>query len=124
VQAAALSFATEERFERALLAFFLHEQSSEDRIEIIRRAAKALAPGGLLVVADSGAPASGVGRTLWRAFVRSFEPPTVLEVVDGALEREIEAAGLSIRRRASFANGRAAAYVATLPDAGRPSPSG
>jgi ubiquinone/menaquinone biosynthesis C-methylase UbiE len=118
VHSEVLRFETEQRFERALLAFFLHEQSSEQRVEILRRAASLLQDGGFLVVADSAAPDSRLGRALWRAFVRSFEPPTVLEVVDGALEQEIGRAGLEITRRARFANGRAAAWAAR-PAAGR-----
>ncbi len=114
VQARALGYQPEDRFDRALLAFFLHEQESRDRIEIIGRAAAALAPDGLLVVADTSAPGSGLGRVLWRAFVRSFEPPTVLEVVDGALEREIVVAGLEIVLSQAFANGRARVWVAQV----------
>ena len=118
VHAEVLRFATEQRFERALLAFFLHEQHSEQRVEILRHAAGLHEPGGFLVVADSAAHDSRLGRALWRGFMRSFEPPTVLEVVDGALEQEIVRAGLEITRRARFANGRAAAWAAR-PAAGR-----
>jgi SAM-dependent methyltransferase len=112
IDADARSFASDERFDRVLLAFFLHEQGSADRVAILKNAHALLSPGGFAVVADSAAPAAGFSRTLWRGFVRSFEPPSVLEVLDGALEHEIREAGFEIASTQQFAGGRAAAYVA------------
>ena len=83
-----------------------------DRSAILKNARSLLAPGGFAVVADSAAPAGGLTRTLWRGFVRSFEPASVLEVLDGALEHEIREAGFEIVSTREFAGGRAAAYVA------------
>ena len=109
----AAEFQSEKRFDRALLALFLHEQTSGDRVRILRMARVHLAPGGLVVVADTSAPSSPLGRTLWRAFIRTFEPPTVLEVADGALEQEIQEAGLTIRHHEPLANGRLCVWVAS-----------
>jgi SAM-dependent methyltransferase len=109
----AADFRSEERFDRALLALFLHEQSSEGRIAILRMARAHLAPGGRIVVADSSAPDHPIGRPLWRAFLRTFEPPTVLEVADGALEHEILEAGFAIHHTESLAHGRLRAWVAS-----------
>ncbi len=113
VISSAAEFKSEQRFDRALLALFLHEQSSDERIRILRMARAHLVPGGSIVVADTSAPAHRLGRSLWRAFLRSFEPATVLEVADGALEREIVEAGLSIRHQESLANGRLCVWVAS-----------
>ncbi len=113
IVSAAAEFQSEERFDRALLALFLHEQTSADRVRILRMARAHLAPGGLVVVADTSAPSSSLGRTLWRAFVRTFEPPTVLEVADGALEQEIQKAGFTIRHHEPLANGRLCVWVAS-----------
>jgi len=112
IDADARSFASDERFDRVLLAFFLHEQVSADRIAILKNARALLAPGGFAVVADSAAPAAGLSRRLWRGFIRSFEPASVLEVLDGALEHEIREAGFEISSTQEFAGGRAAAHLA------------
>ncbi len=109
----ATEFQSEKRFDRALLALFLHDQTSADRVRFLRMARAHLAPGGLVVVADTSAPSSPLGRTLWRAFIRTFEPPTVLEVADGALGQEIPEAGLTIRHHEALANGRLCIWVAS-----------
>lgn len=100
------------RFDRALLGFFLHELAAPERVDVLRRAAAALAPGGRMVVADAGSPGSRLGRQVWRGFVRAFEPPTVLEVVDGALDSELREAGLEVLRAESLAAGRVRLHVA------------
>lgn len=112
VLASALDWQSDERFERVLLANFLHEQESADRLAILRRAHAALAPGGRLVVADACAPERGLARILWRGFLRSFEPATVLEVADGALEGEILEAGFEILADEPLAGGRARVWRA------------
>jgi SAM-dependent methyltransferase len=109
----AAEFQSVERFDRVLLALFLHEQTSADRVRILRMARTHLAPGGRVVVADTFAPAGAFARTLWRAFLRTFEPATVVEVADGALAAEIEQAGLEIRHHESLANGRLCVWVAS-----------
>ena len=111
VVGAAAEFRSGQRFDRALLALFLHEQSSDERVRILEMARSHLAPGGHIVVADTSAPRHRLGRPLWRAFLRTFEPPTVLEVADGALDREIVEAGLTIRHTESLANGRLRLWV-------------
>lgn len=108
-------FESDVRFERVLLALFLHEQGHDERLRILNVARTHLAPGGAVVVADTFAPDAGLARVLWRAFLRTFEPATVLEVADGALEGEIAEAGLAIRSRESLAGGRLRVWVATDP---------
>lgn len=108
----AAEFRSQRRFDRALLALFLHEQTSEGRLRILRMARAHLATGGHVVVADTSAPSRGIGRALWRAFLRTFEPATVLEVADGALADEITEAGFAIRHDESLANGRLRVWVA------------
>ena len=107
VLASALDWKSDERFDRVLLALFLHEQDAADRVAILRRARAALGPDGRLVVADASSPEGGLARTLWRGFLRSFEPATVLEVADGALEAEILQAGFEILASEPLAGGRA-----------------
>ncbi len=114
VLASALDWKSDERFERVLLALFLHEQDAADRVAILRRARAALGPEGRLVVADVSSPERGLARTLWRGFLRSFEPATVLEVADGALEAEILEAGFEILASESLAGGRARLWSARL----------
>jgi len=109
----AAEFETDQRFERVLLALFLHEQTSDERIRVLRMARAHLAPGGCVVVADTSAPTGPIARTLWRGFLRLFEPPTVLEVADGALAGEITAANFEIRHEESLANGRLRVWVAS-----------
>lgn len=111
VEGAAADFRSHERFDRVLLALFLHEQSNADRIKILEMARDHVAPGGRVIVADTSAPLAPVARLLWRGFLRTFEPPTVLEVADGALAGEMEAAGLAICHSERLANGRLAVWV-------------
>jgi len=112
IEADLKSFAADEKFDRALLANFLHENVSAERVAILRNAARALKPDGLLVVADVG-PGKKGGR-VFRTFVRSFEPPSVLDVMDGALESEIREAGFEIVRDELLARARVRAFVAKL----------
>lgn len=113
VVGSAADFQSDQRFDRVLLALFLHEQASAERVRILRMARAHLAPGGRVVVADSSAPANGIARVLWRVFLRTFEPPTVLEVADGALAAEIQETGFAIRHCESLANGRLCVWVAS-----------
>ena len=73
-----------------------------------------LTPGGRVIVADTSAPVGPIARRLWRGFLRTFEPATVLEVADGALEYEIEQADLELLHTERLANGRLAIWVAEL----------
>jgi SAM-dependent methyltransferase len=107
----AAAFASDERFDRVLLAFFLHELESAHRVAALRAGRQALATDGRLVIADHAAPGSGPRATWWRRVVRSFEPPTALEVMAGALETELVAAGLVCEGKASLAGGRAQVLV-------------
>ena len=112
VIADALTLQLDTRFDRALLALFLHEQESADRIRILERTRAHLKPEGLLVVADVSTPRAGLGRALWLGLQRVIEPPTALEVAAGALDAEIPAAGYELRSSEDLAQGRLRVYVA------------
>ncbi len=112
VVSSAAEFQSGRRFDRVLLALFLHEQESAERVRILEMARAHLAPGGRVVEADTSSPSNALARTLWRAFLRTFEPATVLEVADGALADEIRAAGFTIQHDESLANGRLRVWVA------------
>lgn len=111
---AAADFESDARFDRVLLALFLHEQSSADRERILAMARDHLVPGGLVIVADTSKPGGRFAGAVWRRLLRTFEPATVLEVADGALEREITDVGLRIRHSEPLANGRLAVHVAEV----------
>lgn len=108
------SFESARRFERVLLAFVLHELSSESRVESLRLASKVLVPSGVLGVLDMAAPTHPVLGAAWRAFVSAVEPPSAVEVLDGALEGEIALAGLEVIRRLVLAGGRAQMITARI----------
>ena len=100
-----------------LLAFVLHEASSEDRVESLRLASENLVSGGVLGVLDMAAPNHPVLGAAWRAFVSVLEPPSAMEVLDGALEEEAARAGLEVTRRLALAGGRAQMITARLSEA-------
>jgi ubiquinone/menaquinone biosynthesis C-methylase UbiE len=112
VIADALTLQLDTHFDRALLALFLHEQESADRVRILERTRAHLTADGLLVVADLSMPRAGLGRALWRGVQRVIEPPSALEVAAGALETEIQTAGYELLRSEDLAQGRLRAYVA------------
>ncbi len=111
------NFESARRFERVLLAFVLHEVSSGDRVESLRLASENLLSGGVLGVLDVAAPTHPVVGAAWRAFVNVVEPPSAVEVLDGALEEEIARAGLEVIRRLALAGGRAQMITARLSEA-------
>jgi ubiquinone/menaquinone biosynthesis C-methylase UbiE len=124
-------------FDRVALSFVLHNFTTDDRREALRRSARALAPGGRVGVLDWAVPAGRVRGTLWRRFLTRLEPssteteaeaaepdlerkylageaPNVTDVLDGALTTDIAAAGLRILARRHVANGRAEILIAAL----------
>lgn len=96
-------------YDRVVLSFVLHNFSTEDRIRLLRRAARALAPSGLIGVLDWALPAGRVRPRLWRGFLRLLEPRShsTQQVLGGALDDDVPAADLQIKARRSTARGRA-----------------
>jgi demethylmenaquinone methyltransferase/2-methoxy-6-polyprenyl-1,4-benzoquinol methylase len=100
-------------YDRVIVSFVLHNFEEDGRRQLLRRAAATLAPNGLVGVLDWAEPSGRLAGKLWRRFLRRLEPsPTVTQILDGALERDLPAAGLRIDRRAIAAGGRAAILVA------------
>jgi ubiquinone/menaquinone biosynthesis C-methylase UbiE len=90
-------------FDRVVLSFVLHNFDGRGRVRVLRRAELALAPGGRIGVLDWALPTGRVRAGLWRWFLGRLEPSaTVPDVLHGALDVDLPAAGLrqTDRRRA------------------------
>ncbi|HYJ78746.1 MAG TPA: class I SAM-dependent methyltransferase [Longimicrobiaceae bacterium] len=111
VQSDILDYAAASTFDRVLFAFVLHELESAARVRALEVAGAALAPGGVLGIADFAAPPGLLGGA-WRRLVCSWEPASVSDVFDGALIEEVRAAGLTVRSQVSLAGGRACVITA------------
>ncbi len=100
-------------YDRAVLSFVLHSFEAAERIRLLRRAAAALAPGGLIGVLDWSLPPGPVRAALWRRFLTALEPaaPSVQQLLAGTLEADIPASGLHIASRRLVAGGRAQVLV-------------
>lgn len=98
-------------FDRAVLSFVLHNFDSGDRVRLLRTTAAALTPDGQIGVLDWTCPRGRVRAAAWRRFIGVLESPLALQLLDGALDAEIAAAGLRIAARQQVANGRAQILV-------------
>jgi ubiquinone/menaquinone biosynthesis C-methylase UbiE len=100
-------------YDRAVLSFVLHGLDVDDRIRLLRRTAAALAPAGRIGVLDWALPAGRVHGALWRRVLSALEPSaaTTQQLLDGALDSDIPAAGLQIDERRRLAAGRAEILV-------------
>lgn len=95
-------------YHRVVLSFLLHNFDEEGRVRLLRRALTALVDGGRIGILDWRAADGHVRAAVWRSLLRAIEPsPTVAEIVDGALDRDIPAAGLSVHTDRAVAGGRA-----------------
>ncbi len=104
--------------DRVVISFVLHNLDSTQRAEVLKRAADALAPGGSIGVLDWAPTRPTRTGALWRRCLSTFEPSTnVVELLDGELERDVEAAGLEVAVRRRVANRRAEVLI-LMPDAG------
>jgi ubiquinone/menaquinone biosynthesis C-methylase UbiE len=103
-------------YDCVVLSFVLHNFDVDGRLRLLRRAAAALAPGGRLGVLDWSLPSGLIRSVLWRRFLSVLEPEgdTTQQLLSGALDADIPAAGLSIVRRHRVAGGRAQVFVASL----------
>ena len=98
--------------DHVVISFVLHNLDSADRSRLLARAASVLAPGGSIGVLDWAPPSEGRIGSLWRRCLLGFEPsPNVAELLDGHLERDVEAAGLTVSLRRRVANRRAEVLV-------------
>jgi hypothetical protein len=90
-----------------VLSFLLHNFDADGRVQLLRRAVAALAPGGRVGVLEWALPYGRLRANIWRRFLTVLEPsPTVPELLDGALDTDIAAAGLHVLRHELAAGGR------------------
>lgn len=103
-------------YDRAVLSFVLHNFDPDGRVRLLRRMATAITTGGRIGVLDWMLPPGRIRGALWRRFLRVLEEPTAQQLLDGALDSEIPAAGLRIEDRRRVAGGRAQILVVTRSD--------
>ena len=109
-----------DRFDHVVLAFVLHELDPDRRVDVLRRSAGWLAPGGRIGILEWSAPAAPLRRRAWATVVRAIEPRVAHDILDRGLTGAIARAGLTIETDRAAAGGRARlTTVAAQPD-GRP----
>ena len=106
-----LAYEGEGAFDRALMAFVLHEMQPETRRRALGVAVSSVRHGGLVGVLDFAGEAPRPIDLVFRAYLRVAEPEMATELLDGSLRDEIEAAGLEIVRRELLAAGTAQVFV-------------
>lgn len=98
--------------DRVVLSFVLHNFDGATRRAVLRRSSDALRDGGLVGVLDWASTGPGIGGQVRRRLVTAIEPsPTAGELLDGALDDDIDSAGLHVQHRQRVANGRAEVLV-------------
>jgi demethylmenaquinone methyltransferase / 2-methoxy-6-polyprenyl-1,4-benzoquinol methylase len=101
-------------FDRVVLSFVLHNFDSVGRRTVLGRSAELLGEDGAVGILDWAVPRSEVPARLWRRFLRWLEPSAAVgEILDGALDVDLVAAGLHARSRRPVAFGRAQILIAT-----------
>lgn len=107
------TFAAGSDFDLTVLAFVLHNFDCQGRAEILERAHAATGGRGTVAVLDWASPTAPIARAAWQAIVRKIEPSAAAaEVLNGALARDIAAAGMSVALRHPVAHGRAEVWLA------------
>ncbi|CAN5786178.1 N/A [soil metagenome] len=89
------TFATEERYERVVLSYILHELTQPQRAAVLATARAALVPFGTVCVVDFDAGARQPIRTLIDAYLRFAEPPSAREWARDGFIHEVGAAGFA-----------------------------
>jgi demethylmenaquinone methyltransferase/2-methoxy-6-polyprenyl-1,4-benzoquinol methylase len=99
-------------FDRVVLSFVLHNADAAGRVALLRRAADLRRGDGRIGVLEWAQPAGHRRRRWWRRLLERLEPsPSVAEVLDGALDADVAAAGLAVDRREPAVGGRAQVLV-------------
>ena len=104
-------------YDHVVLSFLLHNFDTDGRPRLLRRAAAAVTCRGRIGILDWALPPGRIRSTLWRQFLSVLEPGshTTQQVLDGALDVDIPAAGLRIGHCSRVAGGRAQIIVAEHP---------
>lgn len=98
--------------DRVVLSFVLHNFDAATRQAVLRRSGDVLRDGGLVGVLDWASARGGFAGEVRRRLVTGIEPsPTAGELLDDALEGDIDRAGLHVQYRRRVANGRAEIVV-------------
>lgn len=98
--------------DRVVLSFVLHNFDAATRQAVLRRSGDVLRDGGLVGVLDWASARGGLVGEVRRRLVTGIEPsPTAGELLDGALDGDIDRAGLHVQHRRRVANGRAEIFV-------------
>jgi ubiquinone/menaquinone biosynthesis C-methylase UbiE len=106
------------KFDLALFAFVLHELTPEDRLRALVSAREALAAGGKLAILDHAVPTSPGLAKWWRSFLMRIEPPTVVDCITDAYQRDLAQADLLVLAHHPLARGTAKLIVAQPAAAG------
>jgi len=116
------TFSTEDRFDRVILSYILHELDAPARAAVLALARNALAPGGYVGIVDFDDSARQPVRTLIDLYLRVAEPPSAREWAQHGFSEELAAVGLQIVHTAPVGWGtarvalaRPAAYASDSP---------
>jgi demethylmenaquinone methyltransferase/2-methoxy-6-polyprenyl-1,4-benzoquinol methylase len=109
VRGDAIEAPVEGGYDRVVLSFVLHGFDAADRTRLLGRAATALSAGGRIGVLEWSLPRGRLRRAVWRRFLMALEPApgATRQLLEGALDAEIPAAGLRVDDRRAAAGGRA-----------------
>ena len=79
-------------FDAIVLSFVLHELTRLERIDVLSHARTLLSPAGAIGVLEWSQPERPIRRRLWHGFVRAIEPAAALEVLEGGIRQDAQAA--------------------------------
>ena len=106
------TFATDDRFDRVVLSYILHELDAPARATALSLAKSALAPRGLVGIVDFDDSARQPVRTLIDLYLRVAEPPSAREWAKHGFGQELAAVGLRIVHTAPVGWGTARVALA------------
>jgi demethylmenaquinone methyltransferase/2-methoxy-6-polyprenyl-1,4-benzoquinol methylase len=109
IQGDAIDATAGDGFNCVALSFVLHGFGADERRRLLRRSATALVPGGRIGVLEWARPQQQHRAALWTRFLSRLEPDPAgtREILAGALEADVAAAGLRIDARQHLAGSRA-----------------
>ncbi len=93
-------------FDKCFISMGLHHMSNQDRYLTLKEVCRVLKIGGSLIVAEYNLPEKALSRLMAYAFVRTDRSGEAYKMVTrGSLLKEIETAGLKIKRREPICRG-------------------
>jgi ubiquinone/menaquinone biosynthesis C-methylase UbiE len=100
--------------DRVVLSFLLHELGPPARVDVLRRSAATLEPGGRIGILEWGVPSTARRSRLWRSVVGVIEPSVAHDILDRGLDDAIEASGLTPVVDVARGGGRARIVIAEV----------